>query len=100
MHQAQYAEFRKALDAAGYTATVDVGAEYRSAELQAAADIAIHVGEILAADGLIRLADLIRRHLRGLRRPSNGARRQAVIYGPRGEVLSRIDIDETDDQAP
>jgi hypothetical protein len=93
IHGSQYAELRAALNDLGYETTVEAAwGEERSAELQVVADVAIHVGEILAADALLRLARELRRYLRGLRRPANGEPRQAVIYGPKGEVLSRVDL--------
>ena len=96
MHDEQCEQLRRALEVAGYDASVDVGYERRSVEAFVT-DVAIHVGEILTADGLVRMTATIRRYLRGLRSPTTGARRQAVIYGPNGQILRRVDLPADDD---
>jgi hypothetical protein len=97
MHAAQYERLKAALEKQGYIVIVDVGQEVRTGVESVVAEIAIHIGEIIAADGALSLARSVRRFLRGLRKLPAGEPRRAVIYGPRGDVLATIELPEDED---
>lgn len=99
MHEGQFALLAAALDGAGFavvTTTAEPPVEWRDFAQGVTGpltDIVIHVGEDLAAGVLLHVVALVRKYLSGLRRPGNGEpRRYAVIYGPKGEVLSRLEL--------
>jgi hypothetical protein len=90
MHEQQYEELRAALEAEGYTATVDIGLERRGAE-QVIADLAIRIGEGVVLKVVI---DAVTRYLRNFRRPPSGEPRTATIYGPDGDVLATVELED------
>jgi hypothetical protein len=90
MHEAQYEQLRVALEALGHNAAVEVPTERRSVG-QVALDLAIRLGEDAAAGAVV---EAIRRTLRGFRRAPSGEPRTATIYGPRGDVLATVELDE------
>jgi hypothetical protein len=96
MHKGQYEQLRSALSSEGYDANVDVGIERRggSGVGQAVAEIAVHVGGDLVGDALSGIVALVIQHLRGLRRHPSKEPRYAVLYGPRGEVLKKVELAE------
>ena len=70
----------------------------RAALGHVAADLAIHVGEDAVADAIVLQ---VKRLLRGFRRPPSGEPRTATIYGPRGEVLATVELeDDAEDAQP
>lgn len=90
MHKAHYEALHAALEAEGHHATVELPMEKRSVE-HVMIELAIHVGEDAAAGGVIAL---VKRYLRGLRRPPSGESRTATIYGPRGDVLATVELED------
>ena len=90
MHQEQYDHLVAALHEAGYAAEVELW-ERRSAEL-ISPDVIIHVGE--AVEGINVILGLVRRILRGLRRPPSREKRRVIIYGPNGETLAEVELDD------
>jgi hypothetical protein len=89
-HDEQYEALRAALVAEGYDATVDIGMEQRGVE-QVALDLVIHIGEEAVLSVVI---DMVKTYLRNFRRPASGEPRTATIYGPRGEVLSIVELED------
>jgi hypothetical protein len=90
MHKQHYEELRAALEAEGNSVTVELPMERRGLD-QVALDLAIHLGED-AAVALVIAA--VKRYLRNLRRPLSGEPRTATIYGPRGDVLATVELDD------
>jgi hypothetical protein len=90
MHKDQYEALRAALETEGYSATVGIGYERRGAE-QVVRDLVIHLGEDALLDAVVAR---VKKYLRNFRRPENGERRTATIYGPRGEVLSVVELED------
>ena len=96
--RAQYEALADALREQGYDARVERpggGVEERglpAEALQAAHDVAVIVYGELREEALGALAmELLRRLRRKTKR-----RRRAVIYGPRGEVLRRVELPPSD----
>ena len=90
MHQRQYEALRTALEAQGNSAMVDIGFEKRGVE-QVVRDVAIHLGEDAVLDAVVAA---VKRFLRGFRRPPSGEPRTATIYGPRGDVLAVVELED------
>ena len=63
-----------------------------------ALEVAIHLGEAVAALGLEEIVRAVIANLRKPRLPSQTRRRQCVIYGPRQQVLARVDLDGPPDE--
>lgn len=95
MHREQYDRLVGELQELGFDAEIELW-EQRGA-LDIASHIIIHLGEFGAtAKGLSDLVPVIRRTLRGLRRPQSGEPREVVIYGPNDEVLATVQLDDED----
>jgi hypothetical protein len=92
MRKDQYEALRAALEALGYSATVDIGLEKRSLG-RAVADLAIHVGEDAVALGVVHL---VKQYLRGFPRQPSGEPRTATIYGAGGKVLATVELEDDD----
>jgi hypothetical protein len=90
MHEKRYEQLRAALEAEGHHATVGLPMEKRSLD-HVVVSLAIHVGEDAAA---LSIVHLVQRYLRGLRRPPSGEPRTATIYGPRGDVLATVELED------
>jgi len=92
MHREQYDRLVSELQELGFDAEIELW-EQRSA-LQVATHIIIHLSEFgAAAKGLSDLIQVVRRTLRGLRRPPSGEPREVVIYGPNDEVLATVELE-------
>jgi hypothetical protein len=90
MHKDQYEALRAALEAEGYEAAVDIGFERRGVE-QVALDLIIHLGGDVLLDAVVAA---VKKYLRNFRRPETGEPRAATIYGPRGEVLCVVELED------
>lgn len=88
-HQDQYEALRAALQAEGYEATVGIGFEKRGVE-QVVLDLVIHLGGDVLLDAVVAA---VKTYLRNFRRPETGEPRTATIDGPRGEVLSVVELE-------
>ena len=96
MHREQYDRLVSELQELGFDAEIELW-EQRGA-LEIASHIIIHLGEFgAAAKGLSDLVAVVRRTLRGLRRPPSGEPREVVIYGPNEEVLATVELDDEDE---
>jgi hypothetical protein len=97
MNNEKFEQLRAALKAEGHDATVKIPMERRGAG-QETVELAIYLGEAAAADGILQL---VKRCLRGLRRPGPPDERRTVpIYGPNGDVLATVELeDEVEDGA-
>jgi hypothetical protein len=96
MHRDQYDRLVIELQELGFDAEIELW-ERRGA-LETASHIIIHLGEFgAAAKGLSDLVPVVRRTLRGPRRPPSGEPREVVIYGPNDEVLATIELDDEDE---
>jgi hypothetical protein len=89
-HEQQYEQLRAALEAEGHSATVELPMERRGLD-QVALDLAIRLGED-AAVGVV--TEAVKRFLRNFRRPPSGEPRTATIYGPRGDVLATVELED------
>jgi hypothetical protein len=95
MHREQYDRLIAELQENGYDAEIELW-EYRS-HGGISPDIIIHVGQAVgAAVSIYNLGQIVRRVLRGLRRPPSGEPRIVVIYGPNGKELSRVELSDDD----
>jgi hypothetical protein len=95
MHRKQYDQLANELQELGFDAEIELW-EQRGA-LEIASHIIIHFGEFgAAAKGLSDLVPVVRRTLRGMRRPPSGEPREVVIYGPNDEVLATVELDDED----
>jgi hypothetical protein len=90
MHKDQYEALRAALEADGYEATVDIGFEKRGVE-QVVLDLVIQLGGDVLLDAVVAA---VKKYLRNFRRPETDEPRTATIYGPQGEVLSVVELED------
>jgi hypothetical protein len=90
IHEQQYEQLRAALEAEGHSATVELPMERRGLG-QVVSDLAIHLGEDAAVDVVI---EATKRYLRNFRRTASGEPRTATIYGPRGDVLATVKLED------
>jgi hypothetical protein len=90
MHEQQYEQLRAALEAEGHSVTVELPIEERGFD-QVALDLAIHLGE---AAVVVVVIDAVKRYLRNFRRPPSGKPRTATIYGPRGDGLATVELED------
>ncbi len=92
LHKAQYEALRDALVAEGHDAVIQIPIEGRSGGISpVVAELAIHLGE----GGLLLLVtEAVKRFLRNFRRPESGEPRTATIYGPDGEVLATVELED------
>jgi hypothetical protein len=89
-HEQQYEQLRAALEAEGHSVTVERPMERRGLD-QVALDLAIRLGEATVAQLVI---EAVKRYLRNFRRSTSGEPRTATIYGPRGEVLATVELED------
>ena len=94
-----YDELIAELQSQGVDARIDQPPEERSGSLQhSALDVAIYLFE--NADNIAMITGAVALAMKKLRKkPRAGARapRRAAIFGPNGEVLKQIDLDEHPD---
>jgi hypothetical protein len=95
MHEGQYERFVALLREDGYDVELD-SREFRFV-LPVSPDIVIHIAEgIEAAKTVADIVKAARQALRRMRRPPSGERRRVVIYGPDGEELSTVELEDDD----
>jgi hypothetical protein len=100
LHREAYRGLLDALDEAGHDVRFDdpdEREEYRSVPgdvAQAVADVYVFVhGPLVDVAALATIVDVVRRTLRRRER----RRREAIIYGPRGDELERVPLNDDDD---
>ena len=94
-----YDELVAELAAEGLPARLERPVEQRFDLPSVAPDIAIYVGEAAGSIALEKVAGVLLRKFKGRRQfgGRKGQPRHVIIYGPRGEVLRRVDIPSAGD---